>query len=148
MLPKVRKFVIILNVKLNKGNEAVKTITITKPVIQDYFDTLNRGDFQETANLFSPDGVLNPPFESPVVGSRAIAAYLQQEATEMKLYPLKETVETKETGQIEAKIKGKVKTTLFTVNVAWTFLLDQNQRIISVTVTLLASLEELVNLRG
>ncbi|MGK7939827.1 MAG: ketosteroid isomerase family protein [Crocosphaera sp.] len=125
----------------------MKTINLTKPVIQQYFETLNRGDFQETANLFTSDGVLNPPFESPVVGSEAIAAYLQQEATQMTLYPLKETVETRETGEIEAKINGKVKTALFSVNVAWTFLLDHNQRIISVTVTLLASLEELVNLK-
>ena len=147
MLPKARKFVTILNIKPRQGNRTMKTIEITKPIIQEYFETLNRGDFQETANLFTPDGVLNPPFESPVVGSQAIAAYLQQEATQMTLYPFKETVETKETGEIEAKIKGKVKTALFSVNVAWTFLLDQNQRIISVTVRLLASLEELVSLK-
>lgn len=147
MLPKVRMFVTILSKRLNQGNQTVQTINITKPIIQQYFETLNRGDFQETANLFAPDGVLNPPFESPVVGSQAIAAYLEQEATQMTLYPLEETVETREIGETEAKIKGKVKTALFTVNVAWTFLLDQNERIISVTVTLLASLEELVNLK-
>ncbi|MDJ0510819.1 MAG: ketosteroid isomerase family protein [Crocosphaera sp.] len=147
MLPKGLKFVTILNGKLKHGDHRVETIDITKPVIKQYFETLNRGDFQGTANLFAPEGVLNPPFESPVVGSQAIAAYLQQEAIQMTLYPFKETVETKESGEIEAKIKGKVKTALFSVNVAWTFLLDQNQRIISVTVTLLASLEELVSLK-
>ncbi len=148
MLPKARDFVTILNVKSNQGDEAVNTINLTKPVIQQYFETLNRGDFQETGKLFTSDGVLNPPFESPVVGSQAIVAYLEQEATQMTLYPLKETVETREKGAIEVKVKGKVKTALFSVNVAWTFLLDQNDRIISVSVTLLASLEQLVNLRG
>ena len=147
MLPKAKKFVTILNERPKQGNQTVKTINITKPVIQQYFETLNRGDFQGTANLFAPDGELNPPFESPVVGSQEIAAYLEEEATQMTLYPFKEAVETRETGETEAKIKGKVKTALFTVNVAWTFLLDQNDRIISVSVTLLASLEELVNLK-
>ncbi|MDJ0731724.1 MAG: ketosteroid isomerase family protein [Crocosphaera sp.] len=125
----------------------VKSINLSEPVIERYFQTLNEGNFPETAKLFAIDGILQPPFESPITGQEAIASYLQQEAREMKLSPLQETLETTETGHIQAKIKGKVTTALFTVNVAWVFILNHHKEIVSVEVKLLASLEELVNFK-
>ncbi|MGB5770639.1 MAG: ketosteroid isomerase family protein [Crocosphaera sp.] len=120
---------------------------ITEPVIQSYFETLNAGDCKQTASLFALDGTLYPPFESPVVGQDAIATYLQTEATGMKLHPREGTVETLEKDHIGVKVMGKVQTSLFRVNVAWTFVLNGVKEIISVEVKLLASLNELVNLK-
>ncbi len=65
----------------------------------------------------------------------------------MTLSPLQETLETTETGHIQANIKGKVTTALFTVNVAWIFILKHQKEIVSVEVKLLASLEELVKFK-
>ena len=129
------------------SSQKLNPLNLTEPVITRYFETLNKGDFPETAKLFAIDGVLQPPFESPISGPEAIANNLQQEAREMILSPLSEALETTETGHTQARIKGKVKTTLFTVNVAWIFILNNQKEIISVEVKLLASLEELVSLR-
>lgn len=130
-----------------RSSEKVNPTNLTEPVITRYFQTLNEGNFPETAKLFAVDGILQPPFESPVTGPEAIANYLQQEAREMKLSPLQETLEPTETGHIQAKIKGKVTTPLFTVNVAWVFVLNPQREIASVEVKLLASLEELVKFK-
>ncbi|MEA5535702.1 ketosteroid isomerase family protein [Crocosphaera sp. XPORK-15E] len=120
---------------------------ITEPVIERYFDTLNAGEYRQASKLFAVDGVLYPPFESPVVGQDPIATYLQTEATGMKLQPRQGTVEILEKDQIQARITGKVQTPLFGVNVAWTFVLNPVQEIISVEVKLLASLSELAGLQ-
>jgi hypothetical protein len=130
-----------------QSSDKVNIANLTEAVIQSYFETLNGGEFSKTANLFTLDGSLHPPFESPVVGQDAIAAYLQQEAKGMKLYPLKEILQPSETDHIQAKITGRVKTSLFSVNVAWTFVLNEDKKIVSVEVKLLASLEELVKLK-
>lgn len=130
-----------------RSPQEVTPLNLTEPIITEYFETLNEGNFQATAKLFAIDGTLTPPFESPITGPEAIATYLQQEAREMHLSPLQETLEITETGHIQAKIKGKVKTALFTVNVAWIFILNRKKEIVSVEVKLLASLEELVNLK-
>lgn len=120
---------------------------IVEPVIEQYFDSLNLEDYQQTARLFATEGVLNPPFESPIVGTDAIAHYLQTEAKGMKLYPLTGNIKPLEKDHIQATVKGKVKTPLFGVNVAWTFVLNGVKEILSVEVKLLASLEELVSLQ-
>ena len=130
-----------------KSTQKESPINLTEPVIKRYFQSLNEGNFPETAKLFAIDGVLQPPFESPIIGPEAIATYLQQEAREMTLYPLQETLETIESGHIQAKIKGKVTTALFAVNVAWIFILNHQKDIVSVEVKLLASLEELVKFK-
>ena len=49
---------------------------ITEPTVLRYFETLNAGDFENTAALFAADGAIHPPFESGIVGPEAIAAYL------------------------------------------------------------------------
>jgi hypothetical protein len=130
-----------------KSAQKISPINLTEPVITRYFETLNQENFLETAKLFARDGSLTPPFESPIMGQEAIADYLQQEARKMTLFPLQEALETGETGQIEAEIKGKVTTPLFTVNVGWRFILNSQREILSVEVKLLASLEELVKLK-
>ncbi len=130
-----------------KSSHKKESINLTEPVIAEYFETLNSENFQTTAKLFAIDGTLKPPFESPITGQDAIATYLQQEATKMSLCPLEETLETTEIGHIQGRIKGKVTTPLFTVNVAWIFILNHHKEIVSVEVKLLASLEELVNLK-
>jgi hypothetical protein len=120
---------------------------VSQPQIGRYFERLNAGDFQGTSALFAPAGQLNPPFEEPVVGSEAIAAYLEAEAQGMKLSPVKGSMKTLENGDREFSIRGSVQTPLFIVNVGWLFVLNPEGEILSVTVKLLASLEELVNLR-
>ncbi|MDJ0734593.1 MAG: ketosteroid isomerase family protein [Nostocaceae cyanobacterium] len=115
--------------------------------ILHYFDTLNAGEFDETAALFSTDGVMYPPFESDIVGQDAIAAYLNQEAQGLKAYPYKGTSETLEDDQIQIQVTGKAQTSWCSVNVAWLFILNQKQEITSVEIKLLASPEELLKLR-
>ncbi|MDJ0843803.1 ketosteroid isomerase family protein [Crocosphaera sp.] len=129
------------------SSQKVTPLNLTEPVIRQYFETLNEENFSATATLFAMDGTLTPPFESPITGQAAIASYLQQEAKGMTLFPFQEALETTETGHIHAKIKGKVTTPLFTVNVAWIFILNREKEIVSVEVKLLASLEELVKLK-
>jgi hypothetical protein len=120
---------------------------ITEGTILEYFRTLNGGDFSATAALFAADGELNPPFESPVVGRGAIAAYLEQEATGMQLLPKQGAAEEIEDGYTQIQVKGKVQTPLFSVNVGWIFVLNSAREIAAATVKLLASPQELLSLR-
>ncbi|MBF2020336.1 MAG: nuclear transport factor 2 family protein [Hydrococcus sp. C42_A2020_068] len=120
---------------------------ITEPVILSYFETLNAGDFEATASSFAAEGALCPPFESPIVGREAIANYLKTEAQGLQLYPLKGIAEGLEDGLTEFQIQGKVQTPLFGVNVAWQFIVNAAKEILLVEVKLLASLEELAQLR-
>ncbi|MBD2465099.1 nuclear transport factor 2 family protein [Oscillatoria sp. FACHB-1407] len=120
---------------------------ISEPVILTYFETLNAGDFQATADLFAESGVLRPPFDEELVGREAIAQYLAAEAKGMKFQPLMATYGVLETGDTEFTITGKVQTALFGVNVAWNFVLNPDSQILSVQIKLLAGLEELLNLK-
>lgn len=120
---------------------------IAEPTILQYFETLNAGKFEATAALFVKSGVMYPPFESPVAGPDAIAAYLHQEAAGMKLYPHQGIIQTLEDGQIQVEVTGKVQTSIFGVNVSWVFWLTPQQQIAAVTIKLLASPKELLNLR-
>ena len=119
---------------------------IDEPVIWQYFETFNRGDFAATASLFAQEGALHPPFESPIVGQEAIAAFLQAEAQGMTLQPREGTFEATE-AQAKFQINGKVQTRLFSVNVAWHFILNQHPEIVYVRIKLLASPQELFKLR-
>jgi hypothetical protein len=120
---------------------------MTEPTILRYFETLNAGEFESTAALFASEGSLKPPFEAAVVGPVAIAAYLEQEAKGMKLLPRQGVIEDLENGQRQAQVSGKVQTSLFIVNVAWTFILNDLDQIVSARIKLLASPKELLNLR-
>lgn len=126
---------------------ALEITGITEPVVLRYFETLNAGEFESTAALFDSEGSLKPPFESPLVGPAAIATYLQQEAKGIKLLPRQGMIENLESDQRQVQVSGKVQTSLFTVNVAWTFILNNLDQIVSARIKLLASPKELLNLR-
>ncbi|NJK75932.1 MAG: SnoaL-like domain-containing protein [Microcoleus sp. SU_5_6] len=122
---------------------------IKEPVILDYFETFNAGNFEATADLFDAEGVLNAPFEDPIVGQSAIEAYLKAEAREMQLDPQQSATRIlEEDSKLEIQVSGRVKTSVFTVNVGWLFVLNSQQKILAVTVKLLASPQELLNLRS
>ncbi len=114
--------------------------------VETYFRTLNQGQLDLTAALFSEKGQLIPPFDSPVVGRQAIADYLKQEATDMNFYPTSETTQVLVDGRLEVKVKGKVSTSAFSVKVVWNFIVADAE-IDLVMVNLLASLQELINIR-
>ena len=117
-----------------------------KTVIDSYFSTLNHEQFELTADLFSDQGQLIPPFETPVVGQQAIADYLKQEALDMIFEPFSETSQILPNGQTDVEVRGKVSTSLFKVNVVWNFLLSEKNKIDLVKVNLLASMQELLHL--
>jgi SnoaL-like domain len=121
--------------------------TITKPAIQRYFESLNAGEFEETANLFADNGILHAPFEEPIIGKSSIAAYLKTEARGMQLEPQQSVSKILADGTVEIQVSGRVQTAAFGINVGWLFLLNHHQEILAVTVKLLASPQELLNLR-
>lgn len=120
---------------------------IEEPVVQRYFQTMNAGEYEATAALFAPTGVMHPPFEEPIEGPEAIAIYLKAEAKGMQLLPREGIAETLEENQIQIQVKGKVQTPLFGVNVAWIFILNLEREIVYTKIKLLASPQELLNLR-
>ena len=119
---------------------------VTTPTVVQYFETLNAGEFEATAALFAPDGVLYAPFESGIVGPKAIAAYLQQEAQSIKLDPHQGLTQALDDGSWQVQVAGRVQTSWCGVNVSWLFILSQH-RIAAVTIKLLASPQELLNLQ-
>lgn len=121
--------------------------TDLNPTIEQYFKTLNAGDFQATADLFAVDGILQPPFDAELVGPEAIATYLQAEAKGLHLLPLRSSDRALDTGDIEFDIRGRVQTPLLQVNVAWRFILNPEQQLLRAEIKLLASMVELLTFR-
>jgi hypothetical protein len=134
----------MVNAAQSSQSVEIKIVGITQSVIQDYFAAINAGNFEEAAALFAEDGILYPPFDSPIVGPEAIAHYLATEAKGMQLHPLEATSSDLENGDTEFQIAGKVQTPLFGVNVAWLIILNSHSQIVAVKVKLLAALEELL----
>lgn len=116
--------------------------------VERYFSTLNEGQFSETAQLFADTGVLIPPFEEAIAGPTAIAHYLEQEAQDIKITPLDISITDETSDLITVDAKGKVALPWCNVNVAWQFLLNHRQEIVSVQVKLLATLQELMKFRS
>lgn len=116
-------------------------------VIDNYFATINQEDFEQTAALFAEDGKLLAPFEEPIIGRDAIALYLHKEANGMKLLPQKKMCELTANNVDQIKVTGKVKTSLFSVNVAWFLNFNSEQQITEAKIKLLASPQELLGLR-
>ena len=114
--------------------------------IQSYFSTLNQGQFELTAALFSDQGQLVPPFDNAVIGQQAIAEYLQQEAVDMKFQPRSATSQVLPNGQTDVEVRGQVSTSLFKVNVVWNFWLSDQGKIDLVKVNLIASMQELLRI--
>jgi hypothetical protein len=131
----------------DRATDTLAIAGVTEPNILRYFESFNSGEFQATADLFAGDGTLYPPFESPITGREAIAAYLQAEAKGMKLSPQEGISETLETGETEFRVTGKVQTPLFGVNVTWRFVVDSESEIVAARIKLLAALEELLTLK-
>ena len=120
---------------------------MTEPTVLRYFETLNAGDLEATANLFAADGAMHPPFESAMVGPNAIAAYLKQEAQGMKLEPKQAVTKILDNEQIQVQVTGKVQTSWCGVNVSWLFVLGHEHKILAATVKLLASPQELLSMK-
>lgn len=129
------------------SQSALKIEGMTNPTVLRYFETLNAADFEATAALFAANGNMYPPFESPVEGPEAIAAYLNAEAQGMSLFPREGIIEPLEDGQTQVRVSGKVQTSWCGVNVSWLFVLNPEAEIVSTTIKLLASPQELLNLR-
>ena len=127
--------------------ESISIEGISAPAIANYFLTINREEFAETASLFAEDGEMLAPFEKPIVGREKIASYLAKEATGMKLLPVQGVCET-EDGVERFKVLGKVRTSMFSVNVAWYFTLNSEGQLTSARIKLLASPQELLNLQN
>ena len=113
--------------------------------IQRYFNTINAKDFEQTAALFAEAGQLFPPFDKPIQGQEAIAQYLTKEAIDMTFSPAHCALANSESANAFI-VKGKVKNSLFAVNVSWLFGLNASNEIEFVKVKLLAKLDELLKL--
>ena len=120
---------------------------IQSQVIHNYFLTLNENNFEEFAALFSPDGLLIPPFESAIVGRDAICQYLQTTGIEVKAFPQSGTVLPENNGITIYQISGTVKTSYFTINVVWIIEVNAEQQIVSAKIKLLATLEDLLRFK-
>lgn len=120
---------------------------LDEPTVQRYFETLNAGSFDATSQLFAPQGTLYPPFEDGIVGPEAIATYLRKEAEGLVCFPKQAEVESDENGSRTVLVRGKVKMPYFGVNVTWTFVIDGTSHLKSATIRLVASPQELLNLR-
>jgi hypothetical protein len=120
---------------------------LDEPTVLSYFETLNAGNFEATADLFALDGIMHPPFESDISGRDAIISYLNQEAKGIIAYPRQGIVEALEDGQSQVQVSGKAETSWCGVNVSWIFILNSDKQIVYTRVKLLASPQELLNLR-
>lgn len=130
-----------------QSKEFIEIQGIKKSTIEQYFESLNAGEYEKTASLFAENGVMHPPFESGIMGRDAILNYLNKEAIDIKAYPNEGVSETLEENITQIQVAGKVKTPWFGVNVSWLFALNENQQILDVKIKLLASPQELLSLR-
>ncbi|NJL21785.1 MAG: SnoaL-like domain-containing protein [Leptolyngbyaceae cyanobacterium SM1_3_5] len=120
---------------------------LSVPVILRYFEAMNAGDYATVASSFAAEGVMNPPFESSIVGHEAIAAYLDKEARGMLLQPRQGVAQPLDVDTLEVTVTGKVQTPVFGVNVNWIFVLNSQNEIILARIKLIASPQELLSLR-
>lgn len=116
---------------------------ISHPTILSYFETLNAAEFEATSELFDPEGAMQPPFESLIIGRSAIAAYLKKEAPGMVALPQKGILQ--DNGEVQ--IVGKVQMPMFSVNVTWLFQLNPEHSITFTRIKLNASPQELIKLQ-
>lgn len=116
-------------------------------VVLQYFTLFNQGEYQQVAGLFSAEGSLYPPFEPAVIGPDKIRDYLGKEADGMSVSLLSAETRPLESGRLQVDVQGKVTALVFKVNVTWCFILTAGNKIESVRVDLVASLEELLRLR-
>lgn len=126
---------------------------IDEAVIDEYFARLNNNEFIATAELFSEQGYLKPPFDKQLQGRDAIAQYLEKEAIGIRFLPehgeiltIIDTASPLEPGdRTHYQIQGKVEINWFTVNINWSIELNPAKEIMLVEVKLLTSLDDLLS---
>ena len=132
---------------------AERESTEERLIVEEYFRSFNKNQFEQTAALFDEAGALVPPFDSPEVGRQAIQAYLEKEASNITAFPQQWQSEKTEDGSYQVTVTGKVNAVVFKVNVAWYFVIasanaDSTPQIQRVRVKLIASPSELLGLRA
>ncbi len=120
---------------------------IQEPIIYNYFSSLNESDFDGVSDLFAVDGYLHPPFEKVITGRTAICKYLQAEARGVEALPESGTIVDRSDGVSVYQIAGRVKLSMFTINVGWSIELNADREIAAVTVKLLAELQDLLAMK-
>lgn len=124
---------------------------IVEPAVLSYVEAMNSDNFDAAVALFTPDGALQPPFQKPIVGHEAIAKYMREEAQGLNMMPKQGICEVQPDGSKQLKVTGVVQTPWFGVNVgmniAWRFLINPQGKIFFVAIDMLASPQELLNLR-
>ncbi|WP_016952975.1 orange carotenoid protein N-terminal domain-containing protein [Anabaena sp. PCC 7108] len=130
---------------------SVKIDGITEPAVLGYIEAMNADNFDAAVALFTTDGALQPPFQKPIVGLEAIAKYMREEAQGLNMMPQQGICEVQPDGSKQLKITGVVQTPWFGVtvgmNIAWRFLINPQGKIFFVAIDMLASPQELLNLR-
>ena len=125
---------------------------VLNQTILSYMELLNSNDFDQLIELFLDDGALQPPFQRPIVGREAILKFFRRDCQNLRLMPQGGFGEPADSGFNQIKVTGKVQTPWFGqevgMNVAWRFLLDENDKIYFVAIDLLASPAELLKLGG
>lgn len=130
----------------DKTESSINIAGIEDASIINYFVTINEEEFGQTAALFAEEGEMLAPFEKPIVGREAISLYLAKEAKGMKLLPNEGIYQSTE-DNFPIMVQGRVKTSLFSVNVAWYFNLNADGQITTAKIKLLASPKELLSLQ-
>ena len=130
---------------------SVKIDGIIEPAVLGYIEAMNADKFDAAIALFTPDGALQPPFQKPIVGQEAIAKYMREEAQGLNMMPQQGICEVQPDGSKQLKITGVVQTPWFGVtvgmNISWRFLINPDGKIFFVAIDMLASPQELMNLR-
>jgi hypothetical protein len=127
--------------------------SIQESTIYEYFTRLNNGESIATSELFVEQGYLIPPFDRAIQGRAAIAQYLEKEAKGMKFRPESAAIVTsvgtesplENCSHTQYQIQGKVEINWFTVDVIWLIELTAAKEIISVTIKILTSPQDLID---
>ena len=134
----------------SEAREKVFIPGVLNQTVLDYMELLNSNDFDGLIKLFLSDGALQPPFQRPIVGADAILRFFKRDCQNLKLLPKGGYGEPTYGGFNQIKVTGQVQTPWFGgevgMNVAWRFLLDENDKIYFVAIDLLASPAELLKL--
>ncbi len=130
---------------------SVKIDGITEPAVFGYIEAMNADNFDAAIALFTNEGALQPPFQKPIVGQKAIAKYMREEAQGLNMMPQQGICEVQPDGSKQLKITGVVQTPWFGVtvgmNISWRFLINPEGKIFFLAIDMLASPQELMNLR-
>ncbi|MBD2388255.1 orange carotenoid protein N-terminal domain-containing protein [Cylindrospermum sp. FACHB-282] len=130
---------------------SVKIDGVTEPAVLGYIEAMNTDNFEAAVALFTADGALQPPFQKPIVGREAIAKYMREEAQGLNMMPQMGICDVQSDGSKQLKVTGVVQTPWFGVtvgmNISWRFLINPEGKIFFVAIDMLASPQELMNLR-